>query len=143
MSEVHSTNSTAPNKPSKPYPEFPLRGTTSATARRAARSALCSDQYHNFGITQEGKANDDPAYLPNDYTLFQVQPKHCDKWRAQTPHGAMQIALADGSVRSVAGNTSLSMWKHALKPRDEAERVNLPYSAIPVRKSWCQDLPDW
>ena len=82
------------------------------------RRALRSVYFHNFGITQQGKPSDDPSYLPNDYTMFQVQPAKCDKWRAQTPHSSgMPTALADGSVRLVSPDISPTTWKAVLKPR--------------------------
>jgi hypothetical protein len=89
---------------------------------RTPRIALWSDHYHNFGITQQGKPSDDPSYSPADYTMFQVQvqPSKCDKWRTQTPHSHMHVALADGSVHSVAGTISPVVWTHLLKPRDGA-----------------------
>jgi hypothetical protein len=86
------------------------------------RMSMTSIWYHNFGITQQGKPSDDPSYLPNDYTMFQVQPtpmagpNGCNKWRTQTPHVAMNVCLADGSVRSVLAGISAETWKQVLKP---------------------------
>jgi hypothetical protein len=91
---------------------------------RLARIALLSPWQHNFGVTQEGKASDDPSYWPHDYTMFQVQPvqrrghDECDRWRAQTPHAVMNVTMADGSVRPVHGSVSPETWKNALKPCD-------------------------
>ncbi len=82
------------------------------------RLALYSTHYHNFGVTQEGWASDDAHYAPRDYTMFQVRPATCDKWRTQTPHTEMHIALADGSVRAVSRDISSATWAQALKPRD-------------------------
>jgi len=85
------------------------------------RMSLTSIWYHNFGITQDGKPSDDPIYLPNDYTMFQVQPtplagpNGCDKWRTQTPHLAMNVCLADSSVRSVQAGIVPRTWKQVLK----------------------------
>jgi Protein of unknown function (DUF1559) len=85
------------------------------------RHSLEAIHYHNFGITQQDKPSDDPSYLPQDYTMFQVQPalqpgpKVCDKWRSQTPHAAMNVCLADGSVRPVRAGISPQTWKQALK----------------------------
>ncbi len=81
------------------------------------RLALLSSHYHNFGITQQGKPSDDPLYLPNDYTMFQVCPDKCDKWRAQTPHAAMPVAMADGTVRTIALSVSPETWRALLKSR--------------------------
>jgi prepilin-type N-terminal cleavage/methylation domain-containing protein len=85
------------------------------------RMSLTSIWYHNFGITQQAKPSDDPRYLPNDYTLFQVRPttgdgpNACDKWRTQTPHSAMNVCLADITVRSVRPDISAEVWKRLLK----------------------------
>jgi hypothetical protein len=55
--------------------------------------------------------------------MFQVRPtaapgpQGCDPWRTQTPHAAMHVSLADGSVRSVSGDIDPLNWKKALKPR--------------------------
>lgn len=88
------------------------------------RLALVSSYYHNFGITQDGKPSDDPSYLPDDYTMFQVQPSLdsgptcCHKWRTQTPHLTMTIAVGDGSVHAVSASISPLTWKESLKPQD-------------------------
>jgi prepilin-type N-terminal cleavage/methylation domain-containing protein len=87
------------------------------------RHALESPYYHNFGVTGENLPSDHPSYLPSDYTMFQVRPtaapgpQGCDPWRTQTPHAAMHVSLADGSVRSVSGDIDPLNWKKALKPR--------------------------
>jgi hypothetical protein len=86
------------------------------------RLALMSTYHHNFGITQEGKPSDDPSYLPDDYTMFQVQPNLCDQWRTQTAHAVMPVGLADGSVRPMKAEISPVLWKHLLKPRDGEPR---------------------
>lgn len=86
------------------------------------RRALVACCLHNFGITWDGKPSDDPSYQPKDYTMFQINPRvqgECDKWRAQTPHPAMPIALADGSTRLISPNIAPALWKQLLKPRDE------------------------
>ena len=82
------------------------------------RLALYSAVYHNFGVTQSGLPSDDPRLMPQDYTMFQVQPSECDKLRSQTPHASMNAALGDGSVRTVSPAVSLVTWKSVLKPRD-------------------------
>lgn len=76
--------------------------------------------YHNFGITQDGIPSDDPSYLPDDYTMFQVQPRlnACDKQRTQTPHTSMTVCLGDGSVRTVGSGIAPLVWKQVLKPND-------------------------
>jgi prepilin-type N-terminal cleavage/methylation domain-containing protein len=103
---------------------------------------------HNFGLTyalsnnQLAVAGGSPVSvtaangLPNpggnpDVTLmFQVQPipkpysscpagrDCCNSLTAQTGHAAMNVALCDGSVRSLSRSTDPNMWKLALMPRD-------------------------
>ncbi len=79
------------------------------------RIALYSWWYHNFGLTQED--------VPNTL-MFQVRPglgrcdTCCDNWRAQTGHAAMNVALADGSVRPVKPGISQTTWDRLLLPRD-------------------------
>lgn len=73
---------------------------------------------HTFGITLDGKPSDDPSYLPSDYTMFQSRPTSadCEKWRTQSAHAGMNVALADGSVRLIYPTISLTTWKQVLKP---------------------------
>jgi prepilin-type N-terminal cleavage/methylation domain-containing protein/prepilin-type processing-associated H-X9-DG protein len=76
------------------------------------RIALYSWFYHNFGLDWYQQANT---------LMFQARPlpKDCDNWRAQTPHrGGMNVALVDGSVRTVAPGISQQTWTNALLPRD-------------------------
>lgn len=104
------------------------------------RIALNSWDYHSFGLTWslknailddgsgEKKVNF-PNGMPNTY-LFQVRPLPrelkdcpegadcCNNWRAQTGHAALQLALADGSVRSVGPDLSQQTWTQVLLPRD-------------------------
>jgi len=55
-------------------------------------------------------------------TLFQVNPRwdlDCDVFRAQSGHpGVIQVALGDGSVRTVSGSISASTWANLCDPRD-------------------------
>jgi prepilin-type N-terminal cleavage/methylation domain-containing protein len=101
------------------------------------RIALYSWGYHNFGLTWAlsnvqlppgSPSINFPEGMPNTL-LFQVRPLArpyalcnggdcCDNWRAQTPHAALNVALADGSVRTVAAGISQATWDRALLPRD-------------------------
>jgi prepilin-type N-terminal cleavage/methylation domain-containing protein len=71
--------------------------------------------YHNFGLAPNGQ--------PNTF-LFQVQPGAAtgpdgvDSWRVQTPHAAMNAALADGGVRAINPSVSQTTWDRLLLPRD-------------------------
>ena len=54
---------------------------------------------------------------------FQVRPSPytgpasvCDGAKAQTPHAAMTVAVADGSVRGLAGDIDAGLWWAALTP---------------------------
>jgi hypothetical protein len=42
----------------------------------------------------------------------------CDSMTAQTGHSALNVALADGSVRSVTKGVSPNTWRQAMLPRD-------------------------
>jgi prepilin-type processing-associated H-X9-DG protein len=61
--------------------------------------------------------------IPNTI-MFQVQPglgrcdTCCDNWRAQTPHAAMNVAMVDGSVRTLSRELSQETWDRLLLPRD-------------------------
>jgi prepilin-type N-terminal cleavage/methylation domain-containing protein len=81
--------------------------------------AMETPSNHTFGITLDGKPSDDPSYLPNDFTMFQLRPNQadCEQLRTQTAHGAMNVGVADGSVRPVSAGISLDVWKQVLKPR--------------------------
>ena len=88
-----------------------------STCDALPRLALYSSHYHNFGITQEGLPSDDPWYAPKEYIMFQMKPAKCDRWRTQTAHDVMHVALADGTVRAVAPSISPLTWKHVVKAR--------------------------
>jgi hypothetical protein len=104
------------------------------------RIALYSWYYHSFGLTpslQRGQLDpkngvpsaDCPYGMPNTF-MFQSQPRPlpygecpagadcCSRWKAQTPHAAMNVALLDGSVRSVLPSVSQQTWNYLLLPRD-------------------------
>jgi prepilin-type N-terminal cleavage/methylation domain-containing protein len=98
---------------------------------RLSRIALYSWWYSAFGLNWYGQGNT---------RMFQVRPKPlpfpscprgvecCDNWRAQTGHSALQVAMADGSVRSIAPSVShnenwtsieqTQTWDRLLLPRD-------------------------
>jgi len=65
------------------------------------RIALYNNAYYdNFGI--------DWSKVPNTF-MFQdnPDPELCNHWRAQSPHpSSMNVAMADGSVRTVSGGIS-------------------------------------
>jgi prepilin-type N-terminal cleavage/methylation domain-containing protein len=109
------------------------------------RAALYPADTNNFGITwalvkgqMDGGNNppqDYPGGIPNTL-MFQVRPlplafaqcpagaECCDNWRAQTGHQTLNVALADGSVRGVAGTISQQTWNYAMQPRDRQVMAN-------------------
>ena len=83
-----------------------------ANCDRIGRIALYSWFYHNFGIDW---------YQQRNTLMFQDNPppRDCDNWRAQSGHtGGMNVAMADGSVRNVAGSISQRTWTAVLIPYD-------------------------
>jgi prepilin-type N-terminal cleavage/methylation domain-containing protein len=79
------------------------------------RIALYSWYYHTFGLDW---------YQQGNTLMFQERPGTgtcptcCDNWRAQTGHASMNVAMGDGSVRSVSSGISQATWTQALLPRD-------------------------
>ena len=72
-----------------------------------------------------GVGDDGVAWLQGLNSKFQVQPKdpwqtaplgQCDRRLASTPHLSMIAAMADGSVRIIAGNIPAATWAAALTP---------------------------
>ena len=60
------------------------------------------------------------AYSVGPSSIFQVQPpvSDCDPVLASTPHrSGMQVALADGSVRTLSPSISPATWWAACTPR--------------------------
>jgi hypothetical protein len=97
------------------------------------------EPYHSFGLTGQvghggldGGTNPPDDYwngLPNTFR-FQVKPvakdyancpkgvECCSNWLAQTGHDAMNVAMGDGSVRSLSRNISAQTWSLLVLPRD-------------------------
>jgi prepilin-type N-terminal cleavage/methylation domain-containing protein len=73
-----------------------------------------------------GVGQDNVAFLQGTASMFQVQPANptqtsgnggrCDRRVANTSHQTMNVALADGSVRSLSGSLSPTTWAAALTP---------------------------
>jgi hypothetical protein len=73
-----------------------------------------------------GRGIDGVAWLQGAASKFQVQPANpvatannggqCDRRLANTPHNAMQVALGDGSVRSITSGIAAAIWAAALTP---------------------------
>ncbi len=89
-----------------------LFGEGYANCDGVGRIALYSWYYHNFGLDW---------YQQSNTLMFQPAPSAatCDNWRAQSGHkGGMNVALADGSARTIAFGISQATWNSALLPRD-------------------------
>jgi hypothetical protein len=103
---------------------------------------------HNFGLTYALSSNQisvaggaavsvtapnglpNPGGSPDIMFMFQIRPtpeprskcppgqECCNCMTAQTGHLVMNVALADGSVRSLRSSMDPTMWRRALMPRD-------------------------
>jgi prepilin-type N-terminal cleavage/methylation domain-containing protein len=100
------------------------------------RIALYTWTYQDFGLTQavaQGAfdAGTNPPFdglkgVPNSW-MFQVRPDAtpqkqcvncCCPFFAQTPHTAIQVAMADGSVRAIRQGISQQAWNYLMQPAD-------------------------
>ena len=113
-----------------------LFGEAYRTCDQLGRIALYSWYYQTFGLDwqQNYDPNSNPPDEPYENTvrwgMFQIRPSThdhtqcqpgeecCNNWVTQTGHGAMNIALADGSVRSVSAGMAEETWRRALLPDD-------------------------
>jgi type II secretory pathway pseudopilin PulG len=92
-----------------------LFGEGYANCDGVGRIALYSWWFHNFGLNQNN--------VPNTL-MFQIKPglgrcdTCCDNWRAQAGHSALNVAMFDGSVRSLKPEMSQPVWDQLLLPRD-------------------------
>jgi prepilin-type N-terminal cleavage/methylation domain-containing protein len=93
--------------------------------------------YHTFGLAWAGawiKNPGDPVTnypngMPNTY-MFQLRPlpktfaqcpagaNCCDNWVVQTPHPVLNVAMADGSIKTVTAGVSSTTWSAAMQPND-------------------------
>ncbi len=110
----------------------------------AERYASCGNSGNSEDFVQSSLWGDSneyfrPIFCVNDVTQFPPKkgylpclmfqdPPHwyqtCDSRRAQSPHpDAMQVCMADGSVRSLSGSMSEIAWQRLCDPRD-GEVVN-------------------
>ena len=68
--------------------------------------------------------------MPNSF-MYQIQPRPltfvqcpagaicCNPWVAQTQHGALPVAMGDGSVRTLRDNINPDTWNRLMMPRDD------------------------
>jgi hypothetical protein len=101
-----------------------FRGSTQSPSTSGAQDSFPGDRLSSvFG---GGRGRDGVAWLQGTASKFQVQPLRptmtsanggrCDRRLASTPHTVMNVALADGSVRSLSGGISAVTWAAALTP---------------------------
>jgi prepilin-type N-terminal cleavage/methylation domain-containing protein len=98
-----------------------LFGEHYAQCDRLGRIALYSWWYQDFGLNWYGQGNTlmfQVRPLPKDYDNCPPGADCCDNWRAQTGHGDLQVAMADGSVRAVHRGISQQTWDRAMLARD-------------------------
>ncbi len=104
----------------------------SQTILVAEKFASASDGGRKGGSLWAYSVLGDPSALPmhsafavawSSYTIgpaskFQVQPRpdKCDPWLASTGHSAMNVGMADGSVRVVTAGVSGETWWAACTP---------------------------
>jgi prepilin-type processing-associated H-X9-DG protein len=76
--------------------------------------------WQNFGDDYPVTSGSPPTSVASSFpnvTTFQVVPLDCDWGIAQTPHSSgMQVALADGSVRNLAGSMAPTTYWGAVTP---------------------------
>lgn len=123
-----------------------------ANCDNLSRITLYALDRHNFGITANatsvnvtssngilpvGGPYDLYRGMPNTF-MFQVKPLTkiatqcpsgaicCERWRAQTPHSTMPVAMMDASVRNLAENISQDTWTRLMLPRD----------GLPIEEAW-------
>jgi hypothetical protein len=109
-----------------------LFGEVYQTCDRLSRIALYSWWYSDFGLNWYGQGNTNMFQinpLPKSFPECPAGANCCDNWRAQTGHSAMQVGMADGSVRSISRNVShnenwtdysqTQTWDRLLLPRDQ------------------------
>jgi hypothetical protein len=96
---------------------------------RLSRIALYSWWYSDFGLDW---------YSNGNTLMFQVRPRLgtcpdcCDNWRTQTGHQTMQVALADGSVRSISPAISNNESWTSLDQTGTWDRLLLPRDGLPL-----------
>jgi hypothetical protein len=83
---------------------------TSHTLLFAERYALCNGGGGLWGQTFSSFWL--PVFAAWSFEPFQVRPSatDCDPRRASTPFGGLQVALTDGSVRSVKADIDQQTW---------------------------------
>ncbi len=90
---------------------------TAQTIMFTERYQLCQGTPCGWGYA--GVADWAPAFARSSQGKFQVTPpdSECNPAQAQTPHPVgIQVAMADGSVRTVAGTISPQTWWYACTP---------------------------
>jgi prepilin-type N-terminal cleavage/methylation domain-containing protein len=109
-----------------------FRGVTRAASSNHTETAVQGDSYPGDGFSSVFGGGRDQGgnlyWLSGPNSMFQIQPRNavkttanggqCNPRLAQTSHLQMQVALADGSVRSVSANLKNATWAALLTPHD-------------------------
>jgi prepilin-type N-terminal cleavage/methylation domain-containing protein len=101
-----------------------FRGSTQSPGTSGTQDSFPGDRLSSvFG---GGRGRDGVVWLTGTASRFQVQPANptataaqggqCNRRLASTPHVTMQVALGDGSVRSLSGSINTVTWAAALTP---------------------------
>jgi prepilin-type N-terminal cleavage/methylation domain-containing protein len=124
------------------------RGRTAMLAWHDGGGGISDGGVHNFGLTYNLQNNEiqitgrspvrvqnprgfpNPSANPELIFLYQIKPypappstcprgaECCNSLTVQSGHPTLNVALADGSVRSLGPGLSLNTWRQALLPRD-------------------------
>ena len=101
-----------------------FRGSTQTVSTGGAQDSYPGDRLS--AVFGGGRGRDGLVWLRGTNSKFQVQPRNpiatsgnggqCDRRLASTPHVVMQVALGDGSVRSIRSSITPQTWAAALTP---------------------------
>jgi prepilin-type N-terminal cleavage/methylation domain-containing protein len=102
-----------------------FRGSTQTPGTTGTQDSFPGDRLS--AVFGGGRGRDGVTWLQGTASRFQVQPRNpgatranggeCDRRLASTSHSAMNVALGDGSVRTVSAGINPATWAAALTPR--------------------------
>jgi prepilin-type N-terminal cleavage/methylation domain-containing protein len=101
-----------------------FRGSTQTVATTGMQDSFPGDRLS--AVFGGGRGRDGVVYFTGTASKFQVQPRNpgstaanggqCDRRLASTSHASMNVALGDGSVRTLSAGISPATWAAALTP---------------------------
>jgi hypothetical protein len=89
---------------------------TSNTVVLAQRFTRCYSAVYGFGRDFNGIGWQTDVYAPDLLPQLGIAPRDCIGGAAQTVNGSIQVALCDGSVRTVSAGGVASCWFAANTP---------------------------